>query len=295
MTSEELNEQFGVRGAARFQTRAGGLTRLDVTASGGEAQVYLLGAHVAHWQPGGEQSVLWLSEKSWFEPLKPIRGGVPVCWPWFGPKEGEPNAPAHGFARLAEWAVESVTREAGDVSVCLLLAGGANEKWGGFELRHRVRVGRTLTMSLETRNVGREAFTIAEALHTYFRVSDVRNVSVAGLAGVEYIDKVDGAKRKRQGDEPIRFSGETDRVYLNTMGECVLDDAGANRRIVIAKRGSRSTVVWNPWAAKAARMPDFGDDEWPGMVCVETANADHNAVTVAAGQSHVMEASIAVV
>lgn len=296
MTPKELNERFGVDGAAAFVAGAGGLTRLDITAAEGEAQVSLQGAHVTAWRPRGAADVLWMSEKSWFEPGKPLRGGVPVCWPWFGPKEGDAVAPAHGFARLAEWQVESLRRQAGgDVSVCLLLK-GAKGQWPGFphafELRHRVRVGRTLTMALETRNAGGEAFTLAEALHTYFRVSDVRNVAISGLAGVEFIDKMDGAKRKRQGVEPIRFAGETDRVYVNAAGECVLEDAGAGRRIVVAKSGSNSTVVWNPWIAKAARMADFGDNEWPGMVCIETANAADNVVTLAPGESHTMEARI---
>jgi len=297
---DSLNERFGLVGAASFDAGRGGLVRLNIAAAASRAEMYLHGAHVTAWRPTGAEGVLWLSRQSLFQPGRPIRGGVPVCWPWFGPLAGEPNAPLHGFARLVEWDVESVRREAGgDVTACLVLRSGdavqAVWPWeGDFELRHRVRVGAMLEMTLETRNGGRRPLVIDEALHSYFRVSDVRNVCIRGLTGAEYVDKADAMRRKRQGVEPLRFAGQTDRLHVNTRCTCVLDDPGLGRRISVAKSGSLSTVVWNPWADKARAMSDFGDEEWPEMVCVETANAADNAVTVGPGQSHAMTARIGV-
>ena len=149
-------------------------------------------------------------------------------------------------------------------------------------------------MALEVTNPGPDAFTFEEALHTYFAVRDVRNVTVTGLERTDYLDKVTGFDRKTQGSDPIRFTGETDRVYLNTTADCVIDDPGARRRIAIRKTGSDATVVWNPWIAKARAMPDFGDDEWPEMVCVETCNVNVHARTLAPGASHTMTAIIEV-
>ena len=292
MRPDELNEQFGIRGAVTFDQGRGGLTRMSIAAAGAEAEIYLLGGHVTAFTPAGCEPVLWVSSRSPFAIGQPIRGGVPVCHPWFAER---PGAPLHGYVRLMEFSVESVTQEA-DGSVAVVLHtkyGVGNSNWpGNFELRNRVTVGEVLAMALETRNCGEEDLTITEALHSYFRVSDVRNVSIAGLEGCEYFGKVTGGENRFQGDEPVTFTGETDSVYLNTQAECVLTDPGMGRKIHVAKSGSSSTVLWNPWIDKARRMPDFGDDEWQEMVCIETANALGNAVTIGPGESHTREARI---
>jgi len=295
MRWDRLNQEFGIPGVVAFEEGSGGLTRMSIAAAGGEAEIYLLGGHVTGFRPGGGEDVLWVSGRSHFAVGQPIRGGVPVCHPWFGEKADGPAGPRHGYVRLMEFDVESVDQEAdGGVTVVLFTkfsVGNAN--WpGNFELRNRVTVGEALSMALETLNRGEEDLTITEALHSYFRVSDVREVSVTGLEGCEYLSKVAGGERRLQGDQPITFAGETDNVYLNTQAECILADAGMGRRIHVAKAGSSSTVVWNPWIDKARRMPDFGDDEWREMLCIETANALSNAVTIRPGESHTMEARI---
>jgi len=295
MTTHELNEQFGVEGAVGFIEGNGGLTKIILNSPSSSAEVYLLGAHVTHYQPPGGEPVLWMSEKSWFEVGKPIRGGVPVCFPWFSSPGPRPDSPHHGFARLVAWEVEATRRhDDGRVAVTLATAAddGTRQLWPfDFRARHTVTVGAELTMALEAQNGGGEPITITEALHSYFAVSDVRNVSIRGLGGAEYVDELTEG-RTRQADEKITFAAETDRSYLDTEATCVLDDPGLGRRITVAKAGSASTVVWNPWAAKAARMEDFGDDEWPEMVCIETANVHGNAVTIPPGGSHVLEARI---
>ena len=297
MTVDELNRRFGIPGAAGFEPGRGGLTRLAVIAPGGEAHVYLLGAHVTHWQPARGEPVLWVSRNSAFEVGRPIRGGVPVCHPWFAERPGDPGAPLHGPARLVEWSVASVERgPGGDVTAALTTAfgPGAGGREGDFELTCTVTVGSTLALALRTRNLGNEPLTVTEALHSYFRVADVRGVSVTGLEGCTYFGKVTGGPNQVQGDEPITFRGETDSVYLNTPADCVLHDPRMGRRIRVTKSGSMSTVVWNPWVDKARRMPDFGDDEWPEMLCIETANALDDAVTVPPGESHTLAARIRV-
>jgi glucose-6-phosphate 1-epimerase len=159
-------------------------------------------------------------------------------------------------------------------------------------LQYRVTVGSALKLALDVRNTSVRAITFEEALHTYLVVSDVRQVSVAGLGRTQFLDKTDGARRKTQGSEPIRITGETDRVYLNTQATCVVDDPAGDRRLVVDKRGSDVTVLWNPWIAKAHAMPDFGDDEWPQMLCIESCNVAEHAVTLPPGCRHEMRATI---
>ena len=281
---------------ARLEKGPGGLDRLVLSASDGEAIVYLQGAHVAHFQPRGEKPVLWLSAESRFEPGKPIRGGVPICFPWFGPKAGALDAPLHGFARILPWSVAGVARvEDGGLRATLDLTAEAATRAGfphELALSLTVRVGRALRLDLAVRNTDTAPREFEAALHSYFAVSDVRHARIRGLEGVPYVDKTAGMARRPGASEPIAIAAETDRVYLGAKGTVTIEDPGWRRRVVVSKSGSSTTVVWNPWVAKAKAMPDFGDEEWPGMVCVETANAMDDAVTLAPGAAHVMAATL---
>lgn len=299
MKSAHANlSRLEIPGLATFEAGEGGLLRLAINSPLASAHIYLHGAHVTHFQPKVAAPVLFMSRQSYFAPGKPIRGGVPLIFPWFGPRAGYPDAPAHGFARTNEWTVESLTVDGDQVvtAVFQLLANDATRAaWPhDFALRFRVTVGRTLTMTLETENTGSTPFTFEDALHTYFVVSDVRQTATTGLENTDYLDKNDGMMRKTQGPEPIRITQETDRLYENTRTTCALDDVGMKRRITVEKSGSNTSVVWNPWIAKAAAMPDFGDDEWPAMLCIETVNAGVNAIELAPGQTHSTRAVIGV-
>jgi len=283
----------------RLDTGRGGLPRLLVGIDTCTAELYLHGAHLCRWQPRGQRNpVLWMSEQSRFEAGAPIRGGVPICFPWFGPKSGDPSAPAHGIARISRWNLERAAVEPdGDAIICLGLACGpatSPHLRHGYAVAFEIRLGSTLSMALSVTNPGEAPVTFEEALHTYLAVGDVRRAAVEGLEGASYVDKVDGGRRKTQGANPVAIDSETDRLYLDTEAEALLTDPVCGRRIRVAKTGSRSTVVWNPWVAKSRAMPDFGDDEWPGMICVETANAADNAVTLPAHTSHVMTAAISI-
>jgi glucose-6-phosphate 1-epimerase len=284
---------------ARLETGPGGLERLVLSASHGEAAVYLQGAHLGHFQPEGQKPVLWTSSESRFEAGRPIRGGVPICFPWFGPKAGSPDAPLHGFARILPWTIRSVSPETdGGLRAVLELPASASAR-GGFphelSISLAVTVGRSLRMELTVGNADAAARTFEAALHTYLAVSDVRQVRLHGLEGAAFVDKTAAMTRKPGETGPIAIAAETDRVYMGTTAAVTIADPGWARKVVVRKTGSATTVVWNPWVAKAKAMPDFGDDEWSRMVCVETANAMDDAVTLAPGETHAMTATLEVV
>ncbi len=292
-----LNQQFAIPGVAEIAPGHGGLPSIQISAREiCTGAVYLHGAHVAQWRPAGFDEVLWLSDKSAWENGNAIRGGVPICFPWFGPRKDYPQSPAHGFARLREWTLESLSQTAAGISVVLAFKSDAAtlEQWpSAFVLRHRITFGRELSMELELTNTGNVPLTAEEAQHTYFSVGDVRQIRIAGLEGTRYIDKVDGFKEKKQSGE-ITITSETDRVYLDTAAPVTLADPVKRRRITVHKENSLATVVWNPWIAKAKAMPDFGDEEWPHMACIETASVGAYSITLAPGQIQTMRSRIAV-
>ena len=298
MNAAQLNERFGIAGALSFHDNPAGLVRAAISTPLAEADTYLQGAHVAHWTPAGQRPVLFTSSRSLFLPGKAIRGGVPVIFPWFGARGGGKPGPAHGFARTAQWSVESAAvQDNGSVALTLVLAPGDSTRvlgYDDFHLLFRMVAGSALTMDLEVRNHSAKPLLFEEALHSYLAVGDTTQASILGLRGTDYIDKTDGFRRKRDETDSIRIAKETDSVYLNTTGTCIVVDPVWNRRIVIEKAGSASTVIWNPWIEKTAEMADMAPDEWRNMVCVETANAGENAVSVEPGASHRMEAAIRV-
>lgn len=271
-------------------TSQAGLASLAVDNRHGRARIFLQGAHVAEWRPVGADEGLWLSVRSLFAPGKPIRGGIPICFPWFGPHPSRPDLPAHGFARVMDWTVNAA-RDLPDgrtrIELGLTSSPQTEAQWPHrFTATYAVTVGTQLELELSVRNDDGAPFKFEEALHTYLSVGDVRRSTVNGLQGARYVDKTDGGARKVDEASAVTFAEETDRLYLGTEATCTLADASLGREITVAKAGSRSTVVWNPWIAKAARMGDFGDHEWTGMACVETANASEDGVELAPGQSH---------
>ncbi len=284
-----LNACYGISGQVNFKEGPGGLAVVEVTNTHAAAVIALQGAHVMNWSPRGAHPVIWLSKAAKLAPGKSIRGGVPVCWPWFGPHASDTALPAHGYARTTPWEVvhsEALAGGATRVVFRLIENDATRAQWPHpTPVECHITVGASLEIELVTRNAGAAPVTIGQALHTYFEVSDIRHVTIDGLDGCPYLDKVDGGQRKRQAG-PVSFSGEVDRIYLDSVVACRIDDPGLRRRIVISKRGSRSTVVWNPWIEKAAKMGDLGDDGYLRMVCVESANAADDVVTIAPGAEH---------
>ncbi len=286
--------------SVRTEPGGGGLPRVVVEGRAGTAEIYPHGAHVTRWRPSGHDDVLFLSEHSRFTPTTAIRGGVPICFPWFGPNADAPEAPAHGFARTSEWTLEGAEESGDDVVVTLSLTDSDATRASAwpypFRATLRVTVGARLVLALEVHNTGSTSIRFEEALHTYLAVADARGVVVRGLEGDRYVDKVAGAPEPvPAGGEPVRLTGETDRVYLDTAGSVTVDDPAGDRRLTVSAEGSGTTVLWNPWVDRAAALADLGDDEWTRMVCVETTNVGPSAVTLEPGAAHRMTAILDVV
>lgn len=291
-----LSEKFEIPGHVTVKEGPAGLTLIEVTNALSSSTIALQGAHIMTWAPRGEPPVIWLSPFGKFAPGKSIRGGVPICWPWFGPHESDAKLPGHGYARTTMWEVLKTEAVGESTRLAFRLRETATTKtqWPhDTEVTLTVTVGHALTIQLTTTNRTGAPVTIGDALHTYFEVKDVRHVKVLGLEDCPYIDKVDGHSRKRQAG-PVTIDQEVDRVYLESDRDCILDDPGLQRKIRISKKGSRSTVVWNPWIEKAAKMGDFGENGYLGMLCIESANAADDVVTLAPGASHTLEVTYSV-
>jgi len=289
----QLNKQFGIEGQLTFRDDASGLVVADFSNAQATASLCLQGAHLMNWQPKSQaQPVVWLSRDAKMAAGKSIRGGAPVCWPWFGAHATEATFPGHGYARAVPWQVmESGVEPNGATRLTLRLVDSdkTRAQWEhSCNVELSVVVGETLRMSLTTENTGTQDFVIGEALHTYLQISDIGAVRVMGLDGCEYWDKVGGSVLKKQAGA-VTFASEVDRVYINTAAECVIHDDKLKRCIHIKKSGSQSTVVWTPWVEKATKMGDMGQpDGWREMVCIESVNAIENVVTVAAGTKHAL-------
>jgi glucose-6-phosphate 1-epimerase len=294
---DRLNARFdaGAQGNARFELGGGGLTRLVLSTPAAEAHVYLYGAHVTHYQPHGQAPVLFLSEKSYFTHGRPIRGGVPIVFPWFGPRASDAQAPLHGFARISDWDVESITSHGDTVTAVLALRSSdvTHAVWPhDFQLRYTITVGPELDLTLAVTNPLGDPITFEQALHTYFAVGDVRRTRVGGLTGTAYLDKNRDMEKFVDSDDPLVLTEASDRVYLGTKSASVIEDPAGERRITIDKEGSEATVVWNPWSNPPKPMADLGEDEWPKFICIETANVKDHAVTLGANATHTMRAII---
>ena len=293
--SETLNTRFGLPGKLRIKDAAPGIPVIEITTPDAVARIAVQGGQVLEWQPKGHKPVLWVSRAAVYQAGKGVRGGVPVCWPWFG--AGEAGKPAHGFVRTRMWEVRE-TREdlAGTVLVRLGIRDDESTRtmWNhAFDLELIVTVGAALKMELLTRNTGDAPFTLTDALHTYFRVGDIGQTQVSGLENTTYLDKVRDFARTLQSGA-ITFTGETDRVYLDTTSDCLIHDNALGRVIRVAKSGSASTVVWNPWTEKEKGFADMAAGEYKDMLCVETCNAGDDVVTIQPGARHSLVAFLGV-
>lgn len=257
----------------------GGLPLVRIQTRWSVAEIYLQGATVTHFQRHNEPPLLFLSAKSRFEPDAPIRGGIPVIFPWFGKPADKPAQ--HGIVRSRVWDFIGSTVD-GNGSVQARF-GLACAELPGIAIEYVVTVSEHLEVELIVRNGSASEFVFENCLHTYFTVGDIHRTTVTGLKGVEFLDAVDGFARKTEREESIRFTAETDRVYFNTPHTTEIRDAAWSRIIRVEKESSVSTVVWNPWIEKSKRMADYGDDEYLRMVCVESGNVRSEAIKLASG------------
>jgi glucose-6-phosphate 1-epimerase len=289
---EEVDRRFGIPGVARIGEGNGGLPRVQITGSHAEGEMYLHGAQVTSWKPAGNDDVLFLSTRSRWQEGLAIRGGIPICFPWFRAKADNPKAPAHGFVRTKSWQIESIVEDKS--GVCVSMATESDEQtqrcWPShFRLVHRVVFGPELTLELTCTNTGSTDLHFEEALHTYNRVSDVASVRLQGLDAVQFLDNTDLNRAKLQHGD-VRIAAATDNAFMHTRNQVALIDPELRRHIRLNKANSLTTVVWNPWREASARLGDLGDGEWKQFLCVEASNILDASVTLAPGETHTMTA-----
>ena len=284
---------YQIPGRVEIVMGQGGLPLVKITTPWSTAEIYLHGAHLAHFQKPGEPPLIFMSAKSFFAPGKPIRGGVPICYPWFGNRDGEPS---HGFARIVEWElVKTAATPEGVVTVKLALPQlPEREAWNGLRTEFTVTVGKTLAMELATANEScSETMELEECLHTYFYVGDIAAVTLTGLETAAFLDFARGANGalKPAENAPLKIPHETNRSYLDTAAAVEIRDKKLGRVIRVEKTNSQSTVVWNPWTTQ--KMPeDWGASECQHMVCVESGNVKQNKLQLGPGKASALKVVI---
>ena len=296
----ELNSAFALQQGKQhlnFKTGQSDIPLIEIHNEQATAVISLQGAHLLSWVPTGSDEVIWLSEDAKFESAKSVRGGIPICWPWFGAHESNAAYPAHGFARTVLWQVTNTQAlSSGETQITFKLEShqldeSSQKMWPlATVAEYRVTIGKAVTLELTTSNHSEELITVSQALHTYFKVDDVSLTQVHGLEDRDYLDKTDSFQRKTQFG-PVSINSEVDRVYLQTPDDVSINDQ--QRTIIIKKQGSRSTVVWNPWQAVAEKMGDLGKDGYLRMLCVESANAAEDSVRINPGESHTLRVTYA--
>lgn len=269
-----------------------GFEYLEIQNDHAIAKIALQGAHIFHYEVKGEEPLLWLSEKVYFQKGKAIRGGVPICFPWFGPHRFDETLPQHGFARNQEWSYMA-RHELSDGSTHVQLMLTQNEEsralWEyNFVLLYDITIGKELTLELTTTNADTEAFDLTQALHSYFKVSEIEKVAVQGLDESVFYSNLDKGLEKQFGE--VTINEEVDRVYFEPSSSIRLVDQ--NREIILNQKGSNSLVVWNPWKKKSKNMADMPDDGYRTMICLETANALQDFVRLEPNDVHTLKVTI---
>lgn len=299
---QKTSNKHSIPGVVEFAVSDSGLTYATITSPECRATLYLQGGHLTEWCPTNQQPVLFLSERQSITRGKAIRGGIPIIFPWFGPRTANEyssrvDGPSHGFARTAEWQIVETKLSGDDVVLTLTLSSDDTSRelgFDGFLLTYKLVLGTNLSLYLTVKNQSTNPMIFEEALHSYFSIGDVRRLKLLGLADTDYFDKTDGFKRKHQTEPELMLTGETDRPYVDTNSAVEIIDQVHQRRIIVSKENSQTTVIWNPWIDLTSKLSDMNPDGWQFMVCVETANALQNAVTLAPDEEHTMAVEISV-
>jgi glucose-6-phosphate 1-epimerase len=266
-------------------TLPSGQNLLHINNTASSAIISLFGGQLVSWVPSDQKEVIYLSELAIFDGETPIRGGVPICWPWFGNEE---NRQAHGFVRNMVWEVAQIVDES-NYSKVVLNCVHNHPEFEGLLLSILYEIGETLSIQLITHNVSQIAFTITEALHTYLKVSNIANINVGGLSNTRYFDKLT-AKFHTETSTKFQFSQETDRIYSTSSSQIVYD---LDRKLIIEKEGSADTVVWNPWTERSKAIKDLDSNSYYDFLCIEAANI-LNPIVINSQQQHVISQRISV-
>jgi glucose-6-phosphate 1-epimerase len=294
---DELDDKFAIEGEVGFAELDGELVYITVSNKYGDADICLYGAHVTSFRPRAQMDLLWMSDESNFEGGKPIRGGIPVCFPWFGPHKTDSNKPQHGFARLMYWEVVSTSTNAAAESVVKLQLTSSEETkehWPhDFKAEITFVVGKKLTETLKVTNTSGEPFEYTCALHTYYSLSALESITIEGLQGLTYYNQLTGEKEIQE-EEKLEITEALTRHYLNTESAVIIDDSAFRRRIKVDKAGSKVTTVWNPGAEASEKIADLPDDGYETFVCVEATNAFDYPVHLNPGESFETSAIIGI-
>lgn len=292
---DELDEKFSIEGELGFAELENDLVFITVSNKYADADICLYGAHITSFRPRNTMDVLWMSPESFFEVGKPIRGGIPVCFPWFGPHKTDPEKPQHGFARLMYWDVlETAVKPNGETLIRLQLCSSEETKayWPyDFCAEITITVGLTLTVSLNVTNKSTEVFKYGCALHSYYHLSAIENLSIEGLEGTTYYNQLTCEKGIQQ-EHYLHIQGAFTRHYLDTETPVVIADPVFRRRIKVDKTGSKVTTVWNPGEEASAQIVDLDDESYETFVCVEATNAFDFEIQLAPGESYETSAII---
>ena len=294
MTVDQLNQEFGIPNQLKIVEGKGGFPVVEVNNTKAKAKISVYSAQVLSFQPTGEtEDLLFVSENAYYQTGKATKGGIPICWPWFGPDPEGLGRASHGFVRNRMWSLLSA-EEMPDGETKIRLGVTADEEtleiWPHrFELVMEILVGAQLRVTLITQNTGDEPFSITQACHTYFTIGDITQVQVLGLEDKTYLDKADGGAQKTQSGA-IAISEETDRIYMDVPSELVVDDRALGRRIRISTTGSHTAIVWNPWKEISMKMADLEEQDYQRFICVETANAEKEVIEVSPGSNYRLQA-----
>jgi glucose-6-phosphate 1-epimerase len=301
MSLKSSYQQFAIENCLSLKEGEGGLPFIEVDNEHAIALVSIYGAQVLSYKPklndnieNPENDLLFVSEKAYFEQDKAIKGGIPICWPWFGRDPEGLGRQMHGFARNMLWQLEETSPvDNGDTKIVLSLepTEKTHELWPhDFKVLLTIVIGKTIRLSLKTINTGSASFSITQALHAYFSVSDINQIHVEGLDKVEYIDTVAGIFKTKVQEGDVTVNQEVDRIYTKAPAQTKLLDKKLNRVVIISSKGSKTTVVWNPWSDLSEKSADLENDAYQSFICIETANAADDAIVVEPNESFVIEA-----
>ncbi len=277
---------FEIENVLRIQTDKHAGEKIIIKNDLADAEIYLLGGHLTHFQPKGEEKVIYDGKESYIHPPKSAHFGIPICWPWFGPHPTNSTKGQHGFARNSFWnIIETKVLKSGQTFVKLILQENKETLMQypyAFNLELTFTIGKTLQVALKTTNTSNETMSITQALHSYFYVNNIQNIRIQGLEDRTFIDQLDNHSLKKE-PTSLQFTKSLDRIYIPTSDTCEIIDINLKRKIRIEKEYSNTTVIWNPWENNT--LHDVKGDQYSKFVCTETANAKEDIVTLNVGES----------
>jgi len=286
---------YAINNTVTFTTNPHGLTKIIIQSDLAEAEIYLQGANITHFQPHGQKPLLFDAKSIEMDPTKTLHAGIPLCWPWFGPHPSDTTKPQHGFARTSLWEIQKTQlHDDGKVEIVLALTQNAStRKLFDFDFRLEITfsIAKTLSVSLTTTNTDTKAFSFTDAIHTYFAIGDIAQMKIKGVQETPFIDYTDEQKQKSE-TLPLSIDKEVNRVYIPTLESCTIVDEVLKREIIVSKKGSNSTTIWNPW--KENGIHDLVNDKYRYFVCIESVNALEDRIHLEPSQSHTITQLISI-